>query len=260
MFSTEHTWPLYLVGLSTSFLSFVFKTCIILRFNRLFSMIKNFPTKSDWLRDSKRASSRFSILFQASIFLAVFFLFAFPVLPADAIGANSCIGGVTVKTVVSGTAVSLCWKTDNPPSRPSCTPAPSSGGFLGVLSPNINNSVTTNPLTNQTTFTIDCQDLDNLQAPHFSSSVAVTVVSPLSSTLECRDPVTGVYNQNYCIINYEDAVNLRWTTTGNPTTCAGTGAWSGEALAPASPGGSKTFTIPSVSQLLYTFGTTCSRP
>ena len=88
-----------------------------------------------------------------------------------------------------------------------------------------------------------------------------TVVSPLTVKLEGRKANTTDTYGTSIIVDYDpNGTQLQWTTTGNPTNCTGGDAWNGEVLTPTSPVGSKSFSISSVSQLLYTFTATCSRP
>jgi len=57
-------------------------------------------------------------------------------------------------------------------------------------------------------------ELNNCLPTAFSFSV----VNPITVELECQK-AGGTWDKNYCVIDYTNTSNLRWTVTGNPSSC-----------------------------------------
>lgn len=52
-----------------------------------------------------------------------------------------------------------------------------------------------------------------------SSPFSFSVVVPITVQLQCEQ-AGGTFKNDYCVIDYANTSNLRWTITGNPTSCA----------------------------------------
>jgi len=60
----------------------------------------------------------------------------------------------------------------------------------------------------------DTGETNNCLTQQFS----FTVLAPLTVQLEC-EKAGGVFNENYCVIDYAQTSKLRWTVGGDPSSC-----------------------------------------
>jgi uncharacterized repeat protein (TIGR01451 family) len=153
--------------------------------------------------------------------------------PTVDIKANGSDGPITIQ---SGTQATLSWTSQN---ANSCYA--SSGPWSGTKA--LNSSETTQSLTQNTTYSITCQ---NSQGVTDSDSVTINIQQQNNPTVDIK--ANG--SDNPSSITYGATANLSWTSQ-NATTCyASSGPWSGT----KSPNSSET--SGSLTQTT-TFGITC---
>lgn len=158
-----------------------------------------------------------------------------------------------------------------PPSLPGLAQAPAIASVVSFLWPasNITNVSVSHPLvvcadtSSQSSLSNKVEEkniaadaeLNNCKTLNFS------VLPSLSTNLECRDPISGKYNSSYCIVNYEDAINLRWAVSGSPATCTATPGtdWSGNQVPQSYPVANNPLAVPSPTKPQLNFRLDCTR-
>lgn len=137
-------------------------------------------------------------------------------------GTLSC-GAVTHNSVtvnytyINGTDVRLL--------RDGAVVAPSLGS--GSVPPNQKSFPDPGLLPNKSyTYILQSKDSDGVYQKLAEISCATPL--PITATLECKDPKTGEWKQDYCVVNYGQQPELKWTTNGNPSKCRAGVDWSGD--------------------------------
>lgn len=155
----------------------------------------------------------------------------------------------TVSLIASPSFVSyngttnLTWNVQN---ATSCNATQGTGAWVGPKNPNGGN-FQTGPLTYNKTFKITCYGNTGLYA-----SDAVTVV--VGSKPVVIPTVSITADQSY--VSYNGYTYIRWSTTGSPTYCSGTGGTNGWAGSKAVGGGSF-FTSQLTNTGTYTYSISC---
>ncbi len=94
-----------------------------------------------------------------------------------------------------------------------------------------------------------------------TSPFSFSVVNPITVQLEC-EKAGGVFDKNYCVIDYANAPKLRWSVTGSPTSCvASTGTdWTGTKINQSYTTSNNPFALPNLlDKLSYRYQLECTR-